>query len=79
MSVIFLLYYIVELAMRVIAYGLIFHPKAYLRNMANILDLCVILFGSVNNIYLYIHVHVWTYIFVSTYTGMYVYYNYSCT
>ena len=44
-SVVFLVAYIVESAMRTIAYGLIFHPKAYLRSAYNLLDLLTILFG----------------------------------
>jgi voltage-dependent calcium channel L type alpha-1C len=44
-SVLFLLAYVVEAGLRIIAYGLIFHPKAYLRSADNILDLFPILFG----------------------------------
>jgi hypothetical protein len=44
-STVFLIAYMVESGMRIIAYGLIFHPKAYLRSADNILDLFTILFG----------------------------------
>ena len=44
-SILFLLAYVVESGMRIVAYGLIFHPKAYLRSSINILDLFPILFG----------------------------------
>ena len=39
------LLYIVEAGLRIIAFGLILQPKAYLRNGAHVLDVLIILCG----------------------------------
>ena len=39
------LLYTVEAGLKIIAFGLILHPKAYLRSVVHILDVFIILFG----------------------------------
>lgn len=39
------LLYTVEAGLKIIAFGLILHPKAYLRRVFHILDVLIILFG----------------------------------
>jgi hypothetical protein len=62
-SILFLLAYVVESGMRIVAYGLIFHPKAYLRSSINILDLFPILFGFLYMILTLARVYEWADVF----------------
>ncbi|CAI7994820.1 Voltage-dependent N-type calcium channel subunit alpha-1B, partial [Geodia barretti] len=62
-SILFLLAYVVESGMRIVAYGLIFHPKAYLRSSINILDLFPILFGFLYLILTLARVYEWADVF----------------
>lgn len=44
----FLIIFTVEAFLKVIAYGLLFHPNAYLRNGWNLLDFIIVVVGWVN-------------------------------
>lgn len=44
-SIVFILAYMVEAGLMIIAYGLILHPKSYLRTVTHVLDVFVIVFG----------------------------------
>ena len=48
MEYIFLVIFTAECAMKIIAYGFLLHPGAYLRNGWNLLDFIIVLIGLVS-------------------------------
>jgi len=55
----FLIIFTVEAFLKVIAYGLLFHPNAYLRNGWNLLDFIIVVVGWVSAPCLWIHCTPW--------------------
>ncbi|KAJ8386898.1 hypothetical protein AAFF_G00164950 [Aldrovandia affinis] len=45
----FLIIFTVEAFLKVIAYGLLFHPNAYLRNGWNLLDFIIVVVGLITD------------------------------
>jgi len=44
---VFVVIFTLEAIMKVVAYGFVFHPGAYLRNGWNVLDFVIVIVGSV--------------------------------
>jgi len=57
---VFVVIFTLEAIMKVVAYGFVFHPGAYLRNGWNVLDFVIVIIGYVRHVYFIFSPHLFT-------------------